>query len=770
MLPRTRRAGLAAVATAFIALPAGASGAVTGVLAGHTMNGQPIPCVAQSDGVRVCHGEESGSAATDLRLQSFDGTPLEVYVTLPPAPASGADGDYPLVVQSHGWGDPPSGPNDPQYGGPTAEEWARDGYAVLQLAARGWGDSCGTEASRLVNVAACANGYIHLDDYRYEARDVQYAVGLLVDEGVGDPKRIGVTGESYGGGVTLELATLKNRVMNANGTLSPWRSPDGTPLQIAAAAPYATWSDMVYALMPNGRNFDDQVTSATADLSPVGVMKNSIDVGLYDVGALDGYYSTPGLNPQADVTTWFTNLNAGEPYTTAQDQYQLRQIAQFHSPYYLLDGAYGTRREAPAPLLIANGFTDDVFPADEALRYYNLERSLYPSDPIGLFLADIGHQRADNKPADLALLAPRIKAFFDHYLKGTAPRPTPGVTALTQTCPSSVPSGGPYHAAEWAALHPGEVDYGSAPAQTIVSTSGNPTISKAFDPVLGGLACTSAPATSEGAGVATYRLPAATGSGYTLLGSPTVVADLKVTGKYAYIAARLLDVNPGANTETLVARGDYRIDPNAPDSLQAFQLHPGAWHFAAGHVPELELLGQDAPYLRPSNGTFSISVSNLQLRLPVHEIPGARGTSAAVATPLPAVTSNMPPCARPASAISPQRSRVSRAELTVTGAAAEFPCARASAATQRAEHVTHVYVAVSTGAPHHRCSFLKANGKLSTPRRCSRPIELRARGTATWQLRLRVGLQRGRYLVKAQALDGRHARGRWSAITLVVRG
>ena len=69
---------MAVVGVAFIALPAGASAAVTGVLAGHTMNGQPIPCVAQSDGVRVCHGDESGLGGADLRLKSFDGTPLEV--------------------------------------------------------------------------------------------------------------------------------------------------------------------------------------------------------------------------------------------------------------------------------------------------------------------------------------------------------------------------------------------------------------------------------------------------------------------------------------------------------------------------------------------------------------------------------------------------------------------------------------------------------------------------------------------------------------------
>ena len=69
--------------------------------------------------------------------------------------------------------------------------------------------------------------------------------------------------------------------------------------------------------------------------------------------------------------------------------------------------------------------------------------------------------------------------------------------------------------------------------------------------------------------------------------------------------------------QTLVARGDYRLNPGAPDGTQVFQLHPGAWHFAAGHVPELELLGRDSPYLRASNGTFSITVTGLRLRLPV---------------------------------------------------------------------------------------------------------------------------------------------------------
>ena len=587
------------------------------------MNGQPIPCAAQADGVRVCHGDESGVGGADVRLKSFDGSPLAVYVILPPAGAFRADGDYPLVVQNHGWGDPPSGPNDTQFGGPTADQWAGQGFAVLQITARGWGDSCGSAASRQVNEAACANGYIRLDDERYDARDVQNAVGLLVDEGIVNRNEIGVTGESLGAGLTLELATLKNRVMNADGSLSPWTSPNGTPLHIAAAATFAGFSDLVYSLMPNGRTFDTGVTSPTADLSPVGVEKESIVSGLFLAGAFDGYYAPSGVNPQADITSWYAAISAGEPYSTPLDQSVIQQMAQFHSPYYLLDGTYGTSKEAPAPLFMANGFTDDIFPVSEVLRYYNLERSLYPFDPISLFAFDGGHPRGQNKPADVALLTAGIKSFLTHYVKGTGELATTGVTARAQTCPATAPSGRLYHAATWAALHPRQVDYRSEPAQTILSTAGDQTVAKAFDPVYGGGACATVAATDQGAGVATYRLPAATRFGYTVLGSPTVTADLHVTGDGAYIAARLLDVDPATNTETLVARGIYRIDPNAPDGLQEFQLYPAAWHFAAGHIPKLELLGQDsgpapAEYTRPSNGVFSISVSNLHLQLPIH--------------------------------------------------------------------------------------------------------------------------------------------------------
>jgi predicted acyl esterase len=725
---------------------------VAGVLAGQTVSGNPIPCSTQTDGVRVCHGSDGGGGAGDLRLKSFDGAPLEAYVILPPAPAAGPDGGYPLVVQSHGWGGAAGGPDDPQFLGPTADAWARNGYAVLQMTARGFGDSCG-KATPAAAQAPCANGgYIHLDDSRYEARDVQYATGLLVDGGLVNLNAIGVTGESYGGGVSLELATLKDRVMNPNGSLIPWTSPAGTPLHIAAAAPTTPWSDLVSSLMPNGRTREDQITSASADLAPIGVSKQSLASGLLALGAAYGTYST--TDPQSDFPAWLASITAGEPYeSNPLTQTITTQMARYRSPYFLLDGAYGTGQESPAPLLIANGFTDDLFPVDEALRYANLEHALYPSDPIALLDGDFGHPRAQNKPAELALLSQRIAGFFDYYLKGAGSPPPLGATAFTETCPKSAPSGGPFTASSWNALHPGQVGYASTRPQTIRSSAGNPAISAAVDPVAGQGACASVPAADQGTGVASYRLPGATGTGYTLLGAATITANLTVTGTYPEIAARLWDVDPTTNTETLVARGVYRIDPANPNGTQTIALHPGAWHFAAGHIPKLELLGQDAPYVRRSNGTFSVAVNTLQLVLPVHDTPGAAGASPAVVrygTPAPSVC-----VARPSSRLGRHQETGRDRGLLVTGTASERACASDAPATRSRERVAVVYLTVVSRLAHNRCRYVEATGRLSGARSCGTPIRLRAQGTGHWQMRIR-GIAPGQYLITADAVDALH--------------
>ena len=90
---------------------------------------------------------------------------------------------------------------------------------------------------RSVPAQACANGFNHLLDTRYEVRDAQFFAGQLADEGLVSRKRIAAMGGSYGGGMSMALAALKNRVMRSNGRLAPWRSPAGKKMSLAAATP-----------------------------------------------------------------------------------------------------------------------------------------------------------------------------------------------------------------------------------------------------------------------------------------------------------------------------------------------------------------------------------------------------------------------------------------------------------------------------------------------------------------------------------------------------
>ena len=587
MRGRVRLGVLGAACAAALALPAAAGAAVKPF--------GKLTCVP-SEGVRFCEG----SVAT--RVQTWDGVPLDVNVTLPAKRSK----NLPLVIQLHGWSGSKSGLS-------SSKEWAEDGYAVLNYSARGFGQSCGSLASRTAAPAACAKGWVHLGDSRYEARDSQYLAGLLADQGIVAPRRIGATGGSYGGGQSLTLATLRDRVRLKSGKYVTWRSPKGKRMAIAAAAPQIPWSDLVAALTPNGGTLDTAVTGPTDDLSPVGIMKLSYQNILYGSGMATGYYAPKGADPSADLIGWFEAESAGEPYDSNPYIRSLsREIARNHSPYYLKMSV------PPAPTLISNGFTDDLFPADEAVRYANKVFSKYPRAKIAQLHFDYGHPRGQGKEADTALLNRRIHDWFDHYVKGERVKVLRGAEALTQTCPRDAPSGGPFRARTWDALSPGEVRYSSAGAKTVLSSSGSQAVSRAIDPITGQGACASTPAADE-AGTATYRLPAATGKGFTLLGSPAVRARFAVTGRDPALAMRLWDVAPGGATQTLVARGLYRPRKG---SRQVFQLHPNGWRFEAGHVPKLEFVGRDNPYGRPSNFEWSIAISGLELRLPVHDKPG----------------------------------------------------------------------------------------------------------------------------------------------------
>ena len=230
--------------------------ATTCVLASAASATPPLPfghpCEAK-DGALFCPTADDAH-----RVAAFDGVPLDVDVWLP---ATG-DGPFPTIAMIHGWGG-----NKTNFGnnadGYSAQYYARKGYAILLSTARGFGRSCGTGDSR--TTPACDKGWIHLGDSRYEARDQQQLLGLLVDQGVAKIGALAATGISYGGGATLELAYLKDRIHNPDGSYAAWKSPSGTPLSLSAAWARWPWSDLADALMPNGRFHRDSQSHRGVD-------------------------------------------------------------------------------------------------------------------------------------------------------------------------------------------------------------------------------------------------------------------------------------------------------------------------------------------------------------------------------------------------------------------------------------------------------------------------------------------------------------------------
>lgn len=577
-------------------------------------------CAAEN-GVRFCPTQTLAE-----RVPSFDGVPLDVDVTLPEK----GKGPFPTIVMMHGFGGSKTSFETSSAAGPAPEEagsgstiyrynnvfFARRGYAVVNYTARGFGNSCGGGAGG-DHEGPCGKGYIRLADSRYEARDTQYLLGLLADEGIVRPRAIGVTGISYGGGQSMELAFLRDKIRKPNGKLAPWLSPDGKKMRIAAAYPRWPWSDLVSALVPNGRFLDAGVAGYEQSLKPFGAPISSFLTGLYLTGSLSGYYcggapaSTPCTEPSADITQDKLWIDAGQPLPVAAKK-ALQGIYRDHGGYPLrfVKGIDKT----PAPLLIQSGWTDELFPPEQALRVYGYLRSKRPQAKVSLQLGDLGHSRGSNKPGLNHYFNNQAARFFAHYLLGARKQgPAPGgVTAFTTACPITTPDGGPFKAKGWTKLQRGDFGFGAKASQEFSSVGGDAALARAFDPTFGTTeACKAVPYEPEANSAVASG---AVRKGFTMIGLPTVSAQVAASGLYGQVDARLWDVSP-EGSQLLVSRGVYALESNQRGEIE-FQLHGNGYYFAPGHTAVLELLGRDSPYYQPGNFPFTVRISQLHVELP----------------------------------------------------------------------------------------------------------------------------------------------------------
>lgn len=558
-------------------------------------------------GIRFCPGGMTDGK--DLRVPSFDGVPLDADVALP---ATGS-GPFPLIVLLHGLG---GSKTDWEVtaddGGIDDVTLADHGYAVLMYTARGFGASCGTAASR-AGTPGCAKGSIHLADQRYEIRDTQYLAGLLVDEGLVKPD-IAVAGVSYGGGQSLELAMLKNRMRLPDGRLVPFTSPGRhVPMSVAAVYAMWPWDDLATALVPNGRLLTTTDTPAVDDVSPAGVAKGSWISLLY--GSTEANFLSPsGADPESDLTAWDHQVLAGEPYGSGVAT-ALRTLQADKSAIGIPMPAGG-----PAPTAIQSGWTDTLFPVTEALHYADRVRAAREPTPLLLMFDDDGHGWAQGKAADVADTDARAIAFLDSVML-THRQPETGVVAIPTTCPKTAPSGAAMTGPSLAALAPDHLSLVSTHRQTVTSGGGDPAVAGKLNAAYQSPLCDPMPATDE-PGTATYQTTPAAGA--TLMGAVKVTAHLTVVGDYPELVGRLWDVSPGG-TRQIVALGVVRPDvdqaPGTKPTARAnetltFDLDPNEYTFAPGHTIELELVGSTAPLFRPSNGTFRVTVDDLTATLP----------------------------------------------------------------------------------------------------------------------------------------------------------
>lgn len=588
----------------------------------------------------TAHLDPAGGAPSTVcsgYLTSFDGTPLSTDVTIP----DGAHGPLPLVVMLNGWGDNKSNFEATELSGnasPYTYHWnnawfASEGFAVLNYTARGFWHSCGkvpvSGAPSVGGITASDPVYLtepgcsgreswtHLADRKWEVRDTQTLVGKLVDAGVADPDEVVVTGDSYGGGQSWLLAMAQDQVMHRDGRLSAWRSPDGTPIRLAAAIPLFGWTDLLQALDDNGGASIAQTPAAksppaTTLTSPYGVEKLSYVTGLFALGEATAQYAPPGVDPGSDLTAWYAAISAGEPYAADPVVSQaVEQLTQYRSALAM---AVPPPSKA-VPIFTVQGVTDPLFPSTQSLQMEQRLRAAEPGYPVWTVLADVGHSYADNPPAVWERILDQANTWLDAVLAHRRPG-QPKMEVATVACLAG------QHRSWLTADHLRDLAdkvlvFSSTSVKATTSAGVDPVSNLETDPIAESGCRTLPTSQATGPGAATYTF-AAVPRTVILLGAPVLHAQVRLLGTSAELAASLWDVDPSTGEQTLVTRSVKRL-VGAQDQILhvGFELWSTAWPLQAGHELQLQLTQDDAPTWRPDNEPSALTIAHLQLRVPV---------------------------------------------------------------------------------------------------------------------------------------------------------
>jgi hypothetical protein len=604
-------------------------------------------------------------------VASFDGTPLDVDLTLP---EGGDVGSHPLIVMLHGFG------NDKHEWESTTDEadgadkfrwnshwFAKHGYYVLTYTARGFrtdassGHQPPTPAACSPSPCAHPHNTIRVKNKNVEIRDTQWlAAQVAAAFPTVDREQVAVSGGSYGGGESWLQAA------EPVWTFPRTVDPSLPVLRLQVAVPKYPWTDLAYSLAPNGHGggaSSDDVYASSAGVqddasgagNPFGAGKVSYIAGLYSLGTTNGVFEE-GTNvapqnvppdPQTDPPTepfsaWLARVAAGEPYSVGPRtddpvvQDIRRALTRYHSAYY--SPGWEAQRAAghETAVFSISGWTDDLFTAVESFRMFKYLKSLDPLWPVEVAAADVGHMRAQNPPAQWRRLNMQAWQFLQSHIGG-AHRQQTTVWSEPTVCadpPGTLPT---VPAQRVTGSTPEELARGSL----VVDATARPAVLDATS----GVGDPDGPATDAIAGDVVVPHPdcrpsetsSATASpggpfGYRAVSAPLPRPETTVgigfvqaaytatPGSSALVAARLWDVAPDG-TALLVTRGVYRFDFVYGDPLAGTVRVPfygNHWNLDRGHRLRLDLQQVDAPTYRPPNPgvTSTLSLTGIRMVLP----------------------------------------------------------------------------------------------------------------------------------------------------------
>ncbi|MFF2697908.1 alpha/beta fold hydrolase [Streptomyces cyaneofuscatus] len=475
---------------------------------------------------------------------------------------AGGSGKRPAVLIGHGFG---GSKNDVRA---QAEKLAADGYAVLTWSARGFGKS---------------GGAISLNDPDGEVKDVSGLIDWLAKrpevelDKKGDP-RVGLTGASYGGAVSLLAA--------------------GHDQRVDAIAPVITYWNLADALFPDG--VFKKLWAGIFITTGGGCEKFEKRLcEMYERVAVSG-------KPDAAATKLLTE----------------------RSPSAVAD-------RIKVPSLLLQGQSDSLFPLGQADA---MQKAISANGaPVSVDWISGGHDGGDN---ETLRVEGRVGAWFDRYLKEETGTDTGPAFRVTRTGGIDSTDGAALKRGASSDTYPGlrsggrEIPLGEG-TKTFRNPAGSaPPAISAVPGIGGGLSQLS----SLGVGLSLdfpgqfgrfESAPLATSVHVT--GTPTARVTVKATeGRDAVLFGKVYDVSPDGRQQVLPSQlvAPYRITSDQQGKPIELALPAVDHEFDAGHRMRLVFSATDLGYASPAEpATYTVTADG---PLTVPTAPAVKTAAAAL--------------------------------------------------------------------------------------------------------------------------------------------